>query len=131
MICSSPRIEFGINLQRIMMALRKIRSTDSLKDIIKSLIANHMGSCPLDQQRGLFLLLLHEYLQESSRILHVYKMLWLIFFLYHTAIILARIFPNIILRIYWDANTNPSIPTTILCGILSCKYIVLNAPLLY
>src|SRR5688572_15717832 len=81
MICSSPRIEFGINLQGIMMALRKIRSTDSLKDIIKSLIANHMGSCPLDQQRGLFLLLLHEYLQESSRILRVYKMLWLVFFL--------------------------------------------------
>src|SRR5687767_9158339 len=50
---------------RIMMASWKIRSTDSLKDIIKALIANCMGSCLLDQQRDLFLLLLHEYLQES------------------------------------------------------------------
>ena len=41
----------------LMMASRKIRSMDSLKDIIKFLIANHMGLCPLDQQRGLFLLL--------------------------------------------------------------------------
>jgi hypothetical protein len=84
MICSSPRIEFRINLQGIMMASRKIRSTYSLKDIIKALIANHMGSCPLDQQRVFFLLLLHEYLREGLRILRVYKILRLIFLTLHS-----------------------------------------------
>ena len=85
----------------------EIRSTDSLKDIIKVLIANHMGSCPLDQQRGLFFIIITRVSAGKFENITRLQDVTVNFFLRRTAIISAIIFPNIILRIYWDANTIP------------------------
>ncbi len=121
MICSSPRIEFGINLQG--------SNYDGITENQINRFAQRHNKKPWSltiwdrapwTNKGVFflLLLLHEYLRESSRILRVYKMLWLVFFLCHIAIISAIMFPILYCAFIGMQIQNPSIPTTILCGIL-------------